>query len=166
MIVVAIVGVLATLAIYGVKRYVLAAKTSEASEMIQVIKGAQESYKDETFTYLDVSGSLGTLYPIKLADLGNKKVQWGGGDSDDAKNWKRLGVSANAPVQFGYSCIAGGADKAVPTDGIPAQLNYPANPGAPWYVVKAMADRNANQVYASVIGSSFSDELYVENDTE
>ncbi len=164
MIVVAIIAVLATLAVYGVKRYVLAAKTSEASEMIQVIKGAQEAYKDETFTYLDVSGDLDTLYPMKKADLGNKKTQWGAGDTDDAKNWKRLGVTANAPVQFGYSCVAGDANASV--SGVPAALNYPSKPGTPWYVVQALADRDENKVYARVIGSNFTDELYVENDTE
>ncbi|HLV20571.1 MAG TPA: type II secretion system protein, partial [Polyangiaceae bacterium] len=58
MAVVAIVSVLSVLAVFGVRKYVFAAKTSEAIHMIGLIRAAQESYRDETFSYLDVSSSL------------------------------------------------------------------------------------------------------------
>lgn len=49
MIVVAIIGVLAALAIYGVRRYLATAKTSEAKNTIGAISsGAQASYERET----------------------------------------------------------------------------------------------------------------------
>jgi type IV pilus assembly protein PilA len=161
MITVAIVAVLATLAVYGVKNYVLAAKSSEAVEMIQAIKAAQESYKDETFTYLNISSNLEDLYPTAKSALGNTKTQWG----KTPGKWAQLGVTPNAPLQFGYACVAGAAGAALPDLGGP-NLNYPAEPTAPWYVIKAMADRDEDDVYAVFIGSSFTDEIYSENDTE
>lgn len=164
MITVAIIAVLATLAVYGVKNYVLAAKSSEAVELIASIKTAQEAYKDETFTYLSISPNLDTLYPIAKADLGNKKVQWGADDGTVDDKWRQLGVTPSGPVQFGYACVAGGSSDAV--TGVPAQLNYPEEPGAPWYVVKAMGDRDGDGEYAVFIGSSFTNEIYSENDTE
>jgi prepilin-type N-terminal cleavage/methylation domain-containing protein len=164
MITVAIVAVLATLAVYGVKNYVLAAKSSEAVEMIQAVKAAQESYKDETFTYLSISADLDTLYPIKREELGNTKMQWGADQGTTDDKWRQLGVSPNGPVQFGYACVAGGSGDAV--SGVPSLLNYPNNPGAPWYVVKAMGDRDEDGTYAVFIGSSFTDEIYSENDSE
>ncbi|MDX6515514.1 MAG: type pilus assembly protein PilA [Gaiellaceae bacterium] len=49
MIVVAIIGVLAALAIYGVRRYLAVAKTAEAKEAVGLIaRGAQASYERET----------------------------------------------------------------------------------------------------------------------
>jgi len=164
MITVAIIAVLATLAVYGVKQYVMAAKSSEAVEMIQAIKTAQESYKDETFTYLNISADLEDLYPIKKDALGNTKTQWGANSGDLDEGWRQLGVTPAGPVQFGYACVAGAANTAV--QGVPAQLNYPGTPDAPWYVVKAMADRDGDKDYAVLIGSSFTNEIYSENDSE
>lgn len=163
MVVVAIIAVLATLAVYGVRKYVLAAKSSEAPEIIQAIKAAQEAYKDETFTYLSISANLDALYPIPKEELGTKKVQWGGGD--EAADWRRLGVTPNAPVEFGYACVAA-TGGSLPTSGIPSTLNYPASPGGPWYVVKAMGDRDDDEIFAVFIGSSFTDQIYSELDTE
>lgn len=49
MIVIAIIGVLAALAIYGVRRYLASAKTSEAKNTIGAIaRGAKQSYERET----------------------------------------------------------------------------------------------------------------------
>src|SRR5512145_2725128 len=58
MIVVVIIGVLATLATYGVRRYIRRAKSAEARQMILSIKAGEESYREETYKYLSTtSGS-------------------------------------------------------------------------------------------------------------
>src|SRR5829696_608151 len=54
MVVVAIMGVLAALAVYGVRRYIESAKSHEATNMIKDIKEGQESYRRETHRYLPV----------------------------------------------------------------------------------------------------------------
>src|SRR5687767_8216621 len=77
MIVVVIVCVLAVIGIYGVRKYVFSSKTGEAVQMIGSIKAAQEAFKDETFAYLDVTGSLTAYYPNNT-NPGQKKIAWGG----------------------------------------------------------------------------------------
>jgi type IV pilus assembly protein PilA len=165
MAVVVIVGILAVLATYGVRKYVLSAKTSEAIQMIGSIKAAQENYKDETFAYLDVSGSLTTYYP--MSSPGKKKYQWGGGTDAVATNWRRLGVTAAAPVQFGYACTAGTATAA------PTQLsgitvaNWPtAARGEPWYVVQAAGDQDGDGVRSIYVSASFAGQIFSEREDE
>jgi prepilin-type N-terminal cleavage/methylation domain-containing protein len=166
MIVVVIIAVLSTLAVYAVSGYVRAAKMSEAPEMLQSIKAAQESYKDETFTYLSVSPNLDSLYPTKKADLSDAKTQWGAADSGDIlKNFQSLGVSSGAPLRFGYACVAGSGG-TLPTDSevdLTGTLNYPGSPGGPWYVVKAVGNIDTgNEDLSIFISSSFTDEIYSE----
>ncbi len=167
MIVVVIIAVLSTLAVYAVSGYVRAAKMSEAPEMIQAIKAAQESYKDETFTYLNVSPDLDNLYPTKKAALSDAKTQWGAEDGDILKNFRALGVSPGGPLRFGYACVAGsGGTLATDTDvDLTGTLNYPASPSGPWYVVKAAANVDSSTDDLSIfISSSFTDEIYSETE--
>src|SRR5688572_10733767 len=91
MIVVVIVCVLAVIGIYGVRKYIFSSKTGEAVQMIGSIKAAQEAFKDETFAYLDVTGTLTSYYPSN-AKPGQNKVAWGGAGPGLA-NWNALGVS-------------------------------------------------------------------------
>lgn len=163
MTVVVIIAVLSTLAVYAVGGYIRAAKMSEAPEMIQAIKAAQESYKDETFTYLNVSPDLDTLYPTKKSALSDAKTQWGADDGDILKNFRTLGVSPGGPLRFGYACVAGNGG-SLPSDtdvDLTGTLKYPASPSGPWYVVKAVANVDTSNDDLSIfIGSSFTDELY------
>src|SRR5690349_13108284 len=106
MIVVAIIGVLATLAVYGVRRYVLSAKSSEAIEIINNVRAAQEQYKDERFRYLNVSSvdiSAGSFFPFaSKTELKNTAHNWTTGASGTvAGYWAELGIFPNAPVRFG-----------------------------------------------------------------
>jgi type IV pilus assembly protein PilA len=163
MIVVAIIGILATLATYAVRGYILAAKNAEPIEIINSIRAAQESYKDETFAYLNVSANIKTTYPSD--GVGDKKVQWDPGQPQ----WRELGVSANGPVAFGYSCVAGAGSAAPPTPadmGVEKSLNYPTDPGVPWYVARAAADRDKDGEFIVFVGSSFTDEIYSQDHTD
>jgi prepilin-type N-terminal cleavage/methylation domain-containing protein len=168
MVVVAIIGVLATLAVYSVRKYVFAAKTAEPIEMINSIRAAQEAYRDETFAYLPVSG-ISSYFPYSgKTDLGNKKRSWESGAAAELTLWTRLGVRAGGPVQFGYACAAGRTTDAVPDQAaltISRNLNYPAN--APtWFVARAAGDRDADGTLAIFVGSSFTDEIYSEGEAE
>jgi type IV pilus assembly protein PilA len=171
MIVVAIIGVLAALAVYGVRRYILASKSSEAIEIINNIRAAQEQYRDERFQYLNVSSvdiSSGSFFPFAdKNDLKNKAKAWATTTSGIPAGWNELGVVPSAPVTFGYACAAG-QGAGVPTQailGTARSLAYPAT--APnWYVVRAAADRNGDGALALFVGSSFTDEIYAENESE
>jgi len=172
MIVVAIIGVLAALAVYGVRRYLLAAKSSEAIEIINNIRAAQEQYRDERFRYLHVSSvdvSSGSFFPFaSKTALKNNVHNWTtGAVGSVAGNWAELGIFPNAPVTFGYACQAG-QGAGVPTKailGTARDLKYPAS--APnWYVVRAAADRDGDGKLALFVGSNFTDEIYAEGEIE
>ena len=167
MVVVAIIGVLATIATYGVRKYVLTAKTAEPIEMINSVRAAQEAFKDETFGYLSVS-PMTSYYPFgSAAALGNSKKAWSTGSASEKALWDQLGVMPSTAVQFGYACTAG-KGSGVPTDGaigVGKSLGYPAS-ATDWYVVRAAGDRDANGTKALFVGSSFSDLIYGENEAE
>ena len=164
--VVAMVGILATLAVYGVRKYVFASKSSEAMMMVNAIKAHQETYKDETYAYLNVTGSApGAYAPLYPADPDGDKRAWWFDTHADYNRWRRLGADASGPVVFGYACIAGGAG-VVPTDpGVLTALNFPAHV-EPWYVIKAVGDNNPGGPQAIIVASSFTREVYVENESE
>src|ERR1700722_20113638 len=58
MIVVAIVSVLAMLAVVGYRKLIMSAHTTEATQMVQSIRTAQEAYHAETQTYVSTTNSL------------------------------------------------------------------------------------------------------------
>jgi len=168
MAVVCIMGILATLAVYGVRKYVLSAKTAEPIEIINSIRASQEAFKDETFGYLNVSPMTSYFPFANKADLGtNQKRTWESGSSTEKALWDQLGVHPSAMVQFGYACTAGKGN-GVPSQGAlgtQKDLGYPTT--APdWYVARAGGDRDGNGTLATFVGSSFTDEIYGENDTE
>jgi type IV pilus assembly protein PilA len=167
MIVVAIVAVLATIAVFAVQRYLFAAKSSEAINLIGAIKSAQEAYKDETFTYLDVTGDINSFYPQSPIEHKREKVMWGG-DGPGANNWKILGVTTNQPVQYGYACVAGVAGKSPPNVGATPEYKWPSADAitGPWYVVKAIGDQDGDEQESIFVGSSFTSDIYVENEAE
>ena len=76
MIVVAIVGILATLAVVGYRKLVQSSHVSEATGMVQNIRVAQEGYHSETQRYANVSNSLADYYPA--APQYEHVTAWGG----------------------------------------------------------------------------------------
>jgi prepilin-type N-terminal cleavage/methylation domain-containing protein len=162
MVTVAIVGILAALAIYGVRKYVTVSKTSEPIEIINAVRAAEEAYKDETFRYLGTTANLTSYHPG--APTGGKRSWAGSGDAA----WTQLGVSVSAPVSFGYACVAGAANATVPSVGasVSGNLGYPTTSTTPFYIVKAIGDDDADGTYALLVGSSFTDEIYSEKTDE
>lgn len=167
MVVVALVGILATIAVYGVRKYIFSSKTSEAVEMIGAIKAAEETYKDETFSYLDVSGALtkAAAYPSGFTP-GPSRAQWGG-TGTGSTGWSALGITAANPVVYAYACTAGKANTSPPSassdSGSITIANWPATQATPWYVVKAYSDLSGSgQVaqYSVFVGTSFSGDIF------
>ncbi len=174
MVVVAMVGILATLAVYGVKKYLNSSKSAEAIQMIGSIKAAQESYRSETFNYLDVSGNntlaatgYTTFYPTTTPT--NEAVQWGDTSSAQGKAWQTLGVTADAPVRFAYGCAAGGSADGVAPDGMPAAAkvgNWPTTSTQPWYVVRAASNLDGDSTYSNFVSSSFVGQIFIDKEGE
>jgi type IV pilus assembly protein PilA len=170
MAVVAIVAVLAGLSVYGVRKYILAAKTSEATQMIGAIKTAQEQYRAETFAYKDISGKgalsdYSTYYP-STSVLKRQKKAWGDGTDAVANGWRELGVSASAPVMYIYGCAAGPGSAPPAAPGITIG-NYPtAATGQPWYLIKAVGDLDGDGTVGTYVGTSITAEIFHDKQEE
>lgn len=173
MIVVAMIGVMAALAVVGYRKYLNAAQASEAKAMIQGIRAGEESYKSEMLVYLSCSQSLTDYYPHNPTVTQNdSKMNWvQPGDArytNAATGWQLLNVASDGPVRFGYAVFAGvGPTAPPPLVGYKAPLVWPPiNPGIPWYVVQAANQRSATSKVVLFVSSSLSGEIYGENDDQ
>lgn len=181
---VAIIGILSTLAVVGYRRIINSSKMAEANHMVGAIKVAQEQYRSETGSYLDLSTALavnsssnaGNCYPPGTP-TSTSKVAWGGWDCGsrckNSQQWTTLNVHADGAVQWGYTTIAGAAGQDVPSA---AALTIAGNSvtwptgatinAAPWFIVAALGDTDGNGVYATVVGTSWQSGLMVDKEGE
>jgi len=169
MIVVAIVGVLATLAVVGYRALVQSSHVSEATGMVQSIRVAQEGYHSETQQYANVSNSLTAYYPKAPQHL--MFTAWGGPCSNcGGVAWAALPVHVDGPVMFGYATVAGLAGNAP----VPAQVDvngsplvFPVAPTTDWYIIAACADLDGNAVEPNnthVYGTSWTNQIFVDRE--
>ncbi len=171
MAVVIITAVLATLAVFGVRKYVYSSKTTEAIHMIGSIKSAEESYRSETFRYAGIDpGSLdaeANFFP-KGEKPGQYKASWSPNGPDYANVWGPLGVLSDSPVLFEYVVVAGnGALVAPPHDctGVSWGTRGSANTG-PYYIVKAQADQNGDGKMSCFTSCNLTGEIFRANEDE
>ena len=164
MAVVVIVGILASLAVVGYRKYINSARSSEAVQMVGSIRAAQEAYRSETLTYLSVSTNLKTYYPTNSPT--NKKVPWGG-TGNNADRWRMLNVTTDGAVYYGYAVVAGGPGTTPPAGDleIKQKPTFTAVP-EPWYVVQAKGNVNGDTVYSYAVATSFTNDIYRENEGE
>jgi len=172
MAVVVIVGILATLATYGVRKYIFSTKTAEAIHMIGSIKSAEESYRSETFKYAGGgSGSLNSVehYYPHAALPGKYKADWNNTDHKDYSSvWGPLGVQSDSPVIFEY-VIEAGTSGTLP---VPAEfpgLNWGdrgSASGGPWYVVAARGDQNGDGKMSCFVSCNFTGEIFRNQEDE
>jgi type IV pilus assembly protein PilA len=163
MAVVAIVGVLAVVGVMLVRKQIYSSRTVEASAMIQSIRAAQERWRAETGTYLNVSTTMTSWYP--MATPGKSKYAWDQPSGNDYANWRLLNPTSTGPVQFGYTTRAGAAGTTPPNLTITNPPTFTASP-EPWYLIQARGDTNADSVNAMFAATSFSPEVYSENEGE
>jgi type IV pilus assembly protein PilA len=160
MIVVVIVGVLALLAIVGYRRYVNASAMTEAQDMINNIRTAEESFYAENNFYLDVTGAIGagTSYPAQHP--GTFKTSWGSPCGWCVHQWDQLTVHPNAPLWFGYSLVADSTNTPsargalVTVNGTAIDLS--GMNGRPWYVIEADGDPDGDGKYVHLFAISSS----------
>jgi hypothetical protein len=144
---------------------VYSAKTSEAIHMLTSIAAHQESFKDETGTYLTASSSMNSYYPNQTP--GKSKMNWVNPAHPDFDNWNLLGVQSHEPVQFGYVAIAGDGG-AIPDPGSKEKFAGVV-PTGKWVLIKAAADQNANGVYSYFVlirGDNINSSIHSEDEAE
>jgi type IV pilus assembly protein PilA len=157
MVVVSIVGVLATIAIVSLRRYVFSAKIGEAQAMIQSIRVAQEAWRGSNGSYLNVSGTLTTYYPAVTPDA-TKRNFWGNNSTTPEKRWRLLNPTVPGPVQFVYSVVAGPPGGAMPTPNLPNPVALGAS-ADDWYVIQAQGDPDGNGAMAVCASASVTSEV-------
>jgi len=137
MIVIAIIGVLAALAIYGVRRYLASAKTSEAKNTIGAIaRGAKQSYERETANSELVVAAAGgnstganhalcdTATSVPATAPAGVKYQPGTGGvdfdtGDSIAGWKCLKFSMTQAIYYKYAYTKGSSPLTSAKGGTP-----------------------------------------------
>jgi len=139
--------------------------------MVQGIRVAQEAYHSETQQYANISSALAAnhfaLYPQAPREPGTYKTAWGvpcpAQACDSGMDWRMLPIHVDGPVRFGYSTIAGRAGErptaVVTIDG--KQVSWPL-PKDDWFIITAVGDVEGNGVFATVLASSFSNEILID----
>lgn len=168
LIVVAMIGIMAALAILGYRRYLNSAQSSEARSTIQIIRNGQEAYKAEMLQYLPVSTSTTSWYPNSTFNA--KAAAWVNSSHADWANWKMLNINPDSQVRFRYVCM-GGTTPGQPFTAPDAFLHAPTisqtvPSGTSWYMVQAKTDHDGNGTYAVFASTSFSGEILAENEQE
>jgi type IV pilus assembly protein PilA len=170
MIVVVIVGILATLAVAGYRKLVQSSHVSEATGMVTNIRVAQESYHSETQQYANVDAALTDYYPA--APVYQKVTAWGATCTTCTGGipWSALPVHVDGPLLFGYATHAGLAGNAP----VPAQVDvkgsplvFPVAPTTDWYIIAACADLDGNAVEPNnthVYGTSWTNQIFVDRE--
>jgi type IV pilus assembly protein PilA len=161
MVVVAMVGDLATLAIVGYDRYLRSAGSSEVKAVMQGIRISEEAYKSETFQYKSCSASLTDWYPHAPS---NKKSAWDNPNHAKYNDWRELNVVTDGPVKFGYAVVAGVAPDAA-VSGVDYCANWKtvhSNIEGPWFVVSAAGDQDGDSIQSRFAASSLTGQICVD----
>jgi type IV pilus assembly protein PilA len=164
LVVVTIVGVLATLAVYGMRKYIFASKSAEPIHMIGQMKTAEESWREEFHAYYNVSSSLTAYYPAPPD--GHKRHWVYPSHSEYLGTWRHFPVSTPNPVHFGYAIRAGGPGDPPPPPDTGQTFNWPNPTTEPWFVIQAAGNFDGDNVFSLFVSSSFTQEIYVENEGE
>ena len=152
MIVVVIMGVLATLAIVSVRSYITKSRSVEARSVIGSIAAAQRRFRSENMLYLNVSTNITTYYPT--ASPNATVYEWHRASGNNFANWELLAPDVKQPVQFGYATVAGLPGATLPAIGVPQSTAWPT-PVEPWYIIQAIGDLDADGVQTVLAASSF-----------
>lgn len=183
MITVAIVGVLATLAVFAVRKYVRSAAISEGTEMITGILANQQAYFAEVGTYADISASItadtSKYFPTPLE---GKVTDWEGACGAKCKtgmSWNLINVKASGPVRFGYATIASSTQvpsarnggPIAPTGAFPSQMaaldSLASTPAIhPWAAVGALSKVYSTTSVADgigIVGTTLTNQIIVDD---
>jgi prepilin-type N-terminal cleavage/methylation domain-containing protein len=131
MIVVAILGVLAAIALPMMFSYIYKAKTIEATSFLSEIRARQESYRADFDQYCNISADETSFYPTPLP--GGGQQDWGPGMP---AGWTQLGALPPARKSiFGYAVVAG-------PSGVPHGFAQSRGYGLAddWFIALAAAD--------------------------
>jgi type IV pilus assembly protein PilA len=160
MAVVIIVGLLAGVSTIGVRKYIMAAKQSEAIQMLTQIRAAEEAYRDETFNFLGLDRP-SAWHPVDAP--ARAKYDWSISTTVGNTVFRPLGVKSDGPVMYGYTVVIGAAG-TTPANVVMASrtLTFPATSEA-YYVAMARADLDGDGRYTYAVTYSGSSEIWLDD---
>jgi type IV pilus assembly protein PilA len=157
MIVVAIIGVLAALAIYGVRKYLLNAKTAEARSAIgRISKDASSAYnrermaatvmamKEERTASNQLCPSAAHKVPADKAKIQGKKYQSDPAEWEDAAGWTCLRYTMQDPQYFMYNYAATGTGAENSTISVTAEGDLDGDGTTSTYEMKGGVQKGSN----------------------
>jgi prepilin-type N-terminal cleavage/methylation domain-containing protein len=166
-VVVAIIGILAALAIPVVSMYGKEAGMSEATANLQGIMQAEQVY----FTrYQKFTNDL-SVCPAAAPGAG-KKVLWP--DAGCGGDWNLLGWKPDGAVAFQYTVMSRAGDSTrlplahgAGSCGVDWNVEgFGASPVEPWCVVRAVADTDGNGVSVTFCTNSYNNKTYRSSNDE
>lgn len=168
MVVVAIVGVLAVLGLVILGKHNRQARMHETLAMVQSIRVAQERWRAENLTYLDVSASH-QWFPRDPTGVGDQRISFLQGLSSHADNgnWILLNPTSNPFVYGGFLTNAGLSNDpmTLPEETVTG-LTWPSSPPDAWYVIQAIVDTDADGRVGFFLASSLNGEVYRQDEIE
>ncbi len=167
MVVVVIIGILATVAVGSYKRFTRRARVQEAIAMLGDIRIKQETYFQTYHRYVSTSASTSEFWP-HIASWTLLDTAWGidctqASDVTAHPGWCALGAGyrANEQVNFEFQVLA--RDPAAP---LAPPLKYVQNGNQDWWYARARADFDVNGVFSDIYLSSEMKEPVLENELE
>ena len=167
LIVVAIVGILATIAIFAYRRYVAQARKSEVFSMIAAIKSSEEAYKAESSQYLSTTTIGETDYYPVLGSGGAEPTPKTWNPNGDGRTlWTALGVSPpKSALYCGYVVVAGDANSFVGAGSRGRTLFQNVAPQRPWFYIRAECNFDGDNSENSQFETTFNNEIvFVDNE--
>ena len=168
MVVVALVGILAVVGVMLFRNHVFNTRTVEAMAMMQSVRAAQERWRSENGTYLNVSSSSTAWFPVATPDRTLRNLFDPSPTHSDLQAWRLLNPTTSGPIQFVYTCQAGPPQTQIPPPVTVDKPSFPlpAQQTEPWYLIQSMGDTNADGVMALYVATSLNAEVLKENEGE
>ena len=161
----AIVGIVAVLALYGIRRWIHWARTGEDKNLVQMISYGQYAYYQDTAGYLNCSDDWNDFYP---AAPDNRKRPFHKPVHADYGCWHLLGADSDSPTYAAFVVRAGTSAEQAPSPPTQKVFTWPSAPyDKPWFVVLGVFDKNGDGVRGYMLTSSFmGTDIHMENEDE
>ena len=113
--------------------------------------------------YLSCSSSLVDWYPDKP---NGRSRHWVNPQHPDVGCWRTLNIATDSPTTFGFAVVAGAAGVKPPSPTLKPTPQWPSPTAEPWFVIQAAGDADRDQLFSLFVSSSFSGDVYVQNEIE
>lgn len=167
MVVVVIVGILATVAGQSYKRFSRRARVQEAISLLGDIRIKQENYYQTYHRYVSTGASDADFWP-KDVDWTKLNTTWGidctkSGDVAANPGWCSLGAGYKYSDQINFQLLIIARDPANPQAPPP---QYVQNANVDWWYARARADFDVDGVYSNIYLSSEMREPFLDDELE